>query len=407
MLTIQGGITAPKGFMASGIHCGIKKTSSKKDLALIYSSENCTAAAVYTTNIVKGAPIHVTMTHLKDGYAKAMICNSGNANTCNKDGIEVAEKTCLALADELSISKEDVIVASTGVIGQPLNLKAILDGIPWLVKNLSGNGSNDAGTAIMTTDTVLKEVAVLISIGGREVKIGGIAKGSGMINPNMATLLSFITTDAAISVDMLKKALTESVGKSYNRITVDGDTSTNDMVSIMASGLAQNAVITEKNEDYSIFLSALDYINITLAKMMAKDGEGATKLIICRCNSNNEESAKKIAKTVVSSSLVKTAIFGADANWGRIMCAAGYSGEKFNVDMVDINLSSRAGNINVCENGTGLNFDEALAHEILVQDEIEINITIKNNENDYSSYGIAYGCDLTYDYVKINGDYRT
>lgn len=399
-----GGVTEPKGFLASGIHCGIRRNTEKKDLALIYCTKICDAAAVYTQNLVKGAPIYVTKRNLHNGRAQAMICNSGNANTCNADGEEKAEQTCKALARELKIDAEDIIIGSTGVIGQPLNIKAITDGIPALVKNLSAEGSADAAMAIMTTDLVKKEYAVTFKLGGKNAYIGGIAKGSGMINPNMATMLAFLTTDAAISCELLASALAESVKNTYNMLTIDGDTSTNDMASIMASGLAGNPKITEKNKDYKTFVKALTALNTKIVRSMARDGEGATKLVECRVNgAPNGCTARAAAKSVVSSSLVKAAMFGSDANWGRILCALGYAGKKIDIKKIDVSFISKTGVLDVCRDGAGIPFSEETAKKVLSDDEI----TIEVNLNDGNSKAAAFGCDLTYDYVKINGDYRT
>ncbi|MCX7615444.1 MAG: bifunctional glutamate N-acetyltransferase/amino-acid acetyltransferase ArgJ [Clostridiales bacterium] len=401
---LSGGVCAPKGFKASGIHCGIRKNRTKKDLALIYSEVECATAAVYTTNKVKAAPIYVTMENLEFGIAQAMICNSGNANACAPEGNENARKTCDLIADALKIHKRDVIVASTGVIGERLNIEAIEAAIPDLVKGLATDGSNDAAEAIMTTDTTKKEIAVEIKIGGKPVKIGAIAKGSGMIHPNLGTMLSFVTTDCAITQDMLQKALADSTKRSYNRVSVDGDTSTNDMCAVMANGLAKNDLIEWQDENYKAFLAGLDYVNTYLSRELAKDGEGATKLITCTVkNARGEESAERLAKSVISSSLVKAAMFGSDANWGRVLCAMGYSKAPFRPEYVDIGFSSDAGSISVCINGAGLLFDEDLAKKILSEREIVIEIDLKEGDTEVS----AWGCDLTYDYVKINGDYRT
>ncbi len=400
----KGNVTFPKGFLVSGVYCGIRKNINKLDLALIYSQKECNSAAVYTKNLVKGAPIYVTMESLKNGKAKAVICNSGNANTCNADGIEVANKTCLALAKELNINANDIIIASTGVIGQPLNADTIISGIPSLVSNLSINGGHLVAQAIMTTDLVKKEIAISFKIGQKEVRIGGIAKGSGMINPNMATMLSFITTDIAISSPFLQKALIASTENTYNMVSVDGDTSTNDMVSIMANGLAENEEITKEDENYFAFLSALNFVNSYLCKCIAKDGEGATKLLTCIVeNAPDLETAKLCSKAVISSSLVKTAMFGSDANWGRILCAIGYSKCDIDINKVDISFKSKNGQILVCQNSVGVNFDEIKAKDILISDEIDILIDLKQGKE----LATAWGCDLTYDYVKINGDYRT
>ena len=401
---IKGGVCAAQGFKANGVHCGIRKNRTKKDLALIYSDTLASAAAVYTTNLVKGAPLHVTKMHIEDGKAQAVICNSGNANTCNADGIEVAEKMSELLANEMGIKANDVVVASTGVIGQPLNLEPIKNGIPSLVAGLSENGGNDAAEGIMTTDTTLKEIAVEFEIGGKTCRMGGIAKGSGMIHPNMATMLVFITTDACISSKMLKKALSSDIKNTFNMISVDGDTSTNDMVTVLANGKANNAEITAEGEDFDKFMEALNTVNVYLCRMIAADGEGATKLLECNvCGAKDEENAKIIAKSVICSSLFKAAMFGADANWGRVLCAIGYSGADVDVNKIDVSFKSNKGVLDVCKNGAGIEFSEEKAKEILLEKEIEINITA----GDGNAKASAWGCDLTYDYVKINGDYRT
>ncbi|MBQ2286681.1 MAG: bifunctional glutamate N-acetyltransferase/amino-acid acetyltransferase ArgJ [Clostridia bacterium] len=401
---INGGVCAAKGFKAGGIHCGIRKNRTKRDLSLIVSEKRAAAAAVYTTNHVKGAPLTVTKNHLSDGYAKAVICNSGNANTCNANGVEIAEQTCSLLGAELNISPDDIVVASTGVIGQPLDITPIKNGIPSLVKSLSENGSENAAEGIMTTDTKVKEIAVSFKLGGKTCKIGGIAKGSGMIHPNMATMLVFITTDCAISPEMLKKALSTDIQNTFNMISIDGDTSTNDMVTVLANGMAENAEITADGEDFNIFMKALNTVNIYLCRRIAGDGEGATKLIECKVTgAETPDTAKTVAKSVVCSSLTKAAMFGADANWGRVLCAIGYSGAKVDVGKIDVSFKSSKGEIEVCKNGAGIPFSEEKAKEILLQDEIEIAVSLGSGE--YSS--TAWGCDLTYDYVKINGDYRT
>ena len=401
---INGGVTAPKGFKASGIHCGIRKNKTKKDLALIVAETECDAAGVYTQNLVYGAPITVTRNNIADGKAKAVICNSGIANTCNADGVEKAELMCSLAAETLNLKPTDFVVASTGVIGQPINIEPIKNGLPQLVAELSENGSSDAAEAIMTTDTVKKEFAVEFTLGGKTCKIGAISKGSGMIHPNMATMLCFITTDANIDYTMLKSALLDVVGDSFNMLSVDGDTSTNDTVAVLASGMAENARITEKNDDYACFVNALSAICEKLVKLMAKDGEGATKLVECQVSgAKTKEIAKVCAKSVICSSLVKAAMFGADANWGRILCALGYAGVDINVNKVDVYFKSEGGEILVCKDGAGVEFSEELAKEILVKD--EVYIIVKLNDGEFSAN--AYGCDLTYDYVKINGDYRT
>lgn len=401
---VDGSVTAPQGFTASGVHCGIRKNKNKRDLALIYCEKPCTAAAVYTTNLVKSAPILVTRANLENGTAQAVICNSGNANTCNSDGIEIAEKTCDLIAKALNIDAKDVIVGSTGVIGQKLPIEPIADSIPELVSALSKEGATNAAEAIMTTDLVKKEYAVETEIGGKTVRIGGIAKGSGMIHPNMATMLCFVTTDAAISADMLKIAVKTVADKSFNMVSVDGDTSTNDTLSVMASGLAGNAEITEQNDDYNIFVEALTVLCRKLSKEMAKDGEGASKLLICKVSgAKTEADAKGVAKSVVCSSLLKAAMFGSDANWGRVLCAIGYSGCDVDINKVDVSFASKAGKVDVCKNGAGIDFSEELAKTILIEDEIDIIVEL----NDGNGVAEAYGCDLTYEYVKINGDYRS
>ena len=404
MKTIAGGVCAAKGFTANGIHCGIRHNKTKKDLALIYSSVPATAAAVYTTNLVKGAPLTVTKRHLANGMAQAVICNSGNANTCNADGIEIAEKMSKMTADALSIDPTDIVVASTGVIGQPLPLEPIAAGIPSLAAGLSVDGSDAAAEGIMTTDTVKKEIAVEFEIGGKPCRIGGIAKGSGMIHPKMATMLVFITSDVAISADMLQKALSHDITNTFNMLSVDGDTSTNDMVTVLANGLAQNPIIDRDGEDFAAFCKALNTVTVYLCRTIAGDGEGATKLLECKVSgAADEETAKTVAKSVICSSLLKAAMFGADANWGRVLCAIGYSGAKVDVDKVGVCFRSNKGVIEVCKNGAGIAFSEEKAKEILLEHDIEILVTLDSGE----CAATAWGCDLTYDYVKINGDYRT
>ena len=398
------GVCAPKGFKAGGIHCGIRKNKIKKDVALIVSDVDANAAAVYTTNLVKGAPLVVTKRHLENSVAKAVICNSGNANTCNADGEEVAEKMCQLVADEMGINAEDVVVASTGVIGQPLDITPIKDNMKELCQSISYENGLDAAEAIMTTDTKVKEIAVEFEIDGKICKIGGIGKGSGMIHPNMATMLIFITTDVNISKELLAEALKEDVKDSFNMISVDGDTSTNDMVTILANGMAENKIIDKKDKNYEIFTEALNTITISISRMIAGDGEGATKLLECKVTgAKSKEIAKQVSKSVICSSLFKAAMFGADANWGRVLCAIGYSGADVDVTKVDVNFESAKGIIEVCENGAGVDFSEEKAKEILLENEIIINI----NLNDGEGSATAWGCDLTYDYVKINGDYRT
>lgn len=401
---IEGGVTAAKGFRASGIHCGIRENTDKKDLALIVCDKECTAAAVYTQNLVQGAPIVVTKRNLSNGKARAVICNSGNANTCNADGEEKAQKMCELAAKALHIAPSDMIVASTGVIGMVLPIEPIAPHVEELVDALSTKGSLDAAQAIMTTDTVPKEAAVTVTIGGKPVTIGGIAKGSGMIHPNMATMLSFVTTDAAISTEMLQKALNAAVAESFNMLSVDGDTSTNDTLAILASGLAENPEITEDGPDFTVFTEALTQLCIYLARKMARDGEGATKLIECKVSgAPSIAAARIIAKSVICSSLVKTAMFGEDANWGRILCAIGYAGVQIDISGVDVSICSKAGQLDVCKNGAGIPFSEAFAKEVLAEEEIEVVVTLR----DGTGTAQAYGCDLTYEYVKINGDYRT
>ncbi len=401
---INGGVCAAAGFKAAGVHCGIRKNKLKKDLALIVSDTLCNAAAVYTTNLVKGAPLTVTKNHIANGKAQAVICNSGNANTCNANGIEIAEQMSDLVAKELSINANDVVVASTGVIGQPLDITPIAEGIPVLANTLSYDGSQDAAEAIMTTDTIDKQIAVEFNIGGKVCRMGGIAKGSGMIHPNMATMLVFITTDAAISSDMLQKALSGDIANTFNMLSIDGDTSTNDMVTVLANGMAENDEITAEGEDFDTFMKALNTVTVNLCRVIAGDGEGATKLLECKVSgANTLDTAKTVAKSVICSSLLKAAMFGADANWGRVLCAIGYSGAQVDVTKIDVSFISNKGEILVCQNGAGVDFSEEKAKEILLQKEIVIDV--KLNNGNFSS--TAWGCDLTYDYVKINGDYRT
>ena len=404
--SIDGGsVTSPLGFTANGICAGVKPSNTtKKDLALIYCEKVCNSAAIFTKNLVKSDTIYVTKKHLENGTAQAVVVNSGNANACNPDGYEKAEKMCKLAASALGVDENDVIVASTGVIGQPLPIEPIEKGIENLKGTLSKDGGTFAAEAIMTTDTVKKEWAVETVLGGKKVTIGGIAKGSGMIHINMGTTLSFVTTDAAISAEMLKSALKEAADVSYNMVSVDGDTSTNDTLAIMASGLAGNAEITEKNEDYKTFVKVLTDAFKKVAKKLAADGEGATKLLICKVSgAKDEQDAKTIAKSIICSSLVKAAMFGADANCGRILCAVGYSGAEVDVHKIDVSYKSAKGEILVCKDGNGLAFDEDKAKEILLEKEIEIIVSLR----DGNGIAEAYGCDLTYDYVKINGDYRT
>lgn len=404
MEIIQGGVCAAKGYKANGIHCGIRKNRDKKDLSLIVSDVPASAAAVYTTNLVKGAPLTVTKKHLENGVAQAVICNSGNANTCNADGVTIAEKMCELVSDKLGISADDIVVASTGVIGQPLDIEPIKAGIPELSDGLNYNGSSAASEGIMTTDTHQKEIAVEFELGGKMCRIGGIAKGSGMIHPNMATMLVFITSDVAISPEMLKKALASDIQNTFNMLSIDGDTSTNDMVTVLANGLAGNKEIVEENDDFAVFMKALNTITVNLCREIAGDGEGATKLLECKVSGAESLSvAKTVAKSVVCSSLLKAAMFGADANWGRVLCAIGYSGADVDVSKIDVAFKSKSGTISVCKNGSGVDFSEEKAKEILLEKEIEILV----NLNSGNASSVAWGCDLTYDYVKINGDYRT
>ncbi len=400
---IQGGVCAAAGFTANGVHCGIRKNKTKLDLSLIYSDVPASAAAVYTQNLVKGAPLTVTKAHIADGYARAVICNSGNANTCNANGVEIAEETCALVGKALQIPASDVVVASTGVIGQPLDITPIANGIPALVAGL-GAHSDLACEGIMTTDIHPKEISFAFTAGGKTCHIGGIAKGSGMIHPNMATMLVFVTTDCAISPKMLQKALSEDVKSSFNMISIDGDTSTNDMVSVLANGKAENATIDGEGEDFTAFCEALHAVTADLCRKIGADGEGATKLLECQVTGGKtEEDAKIVAKSVICSSLFKAAMFGADANWGRVLCAIGYSGADVDVHKVGVSFRSKKGTVCVCEKGAGVPFSEEKAKEILLESEIEVLISLHDGEGK----AVAWGCDLTYDYVKINGDYRT
>ncbi len=404
MKIISGGVCAAKGFTANGVHCGIRHNRTKRDLALIYSEVPATAAAVYTTNLVKGAPLVVTKKHIENGIASAVICNSGNANTCNANGIEIAEKMSDLVASALNIPADDVVVASTGVIGQPLSIEPIKKGMDDLAKGLSRDNGLLAAEAIMTTDVAVKEIAVEFNIGDKVCHIGGIAKGSGMIHPNMATMLVFITSDVSISSDMLSKALKSDIKETFNMISIDGDTSTNDMVVVLANGLAENKMIESEGKDFEEFMKALNTVNVSLCRMIAGDGEGATKLLECSVKGAKEQSiAKTVAKSVICSSLTKAAMFGADANWGRVLCAIGYSGADVDVNKIDVRFISSKGEIAVCKNGSGVDFSEEKAKEILLEKEITIAVNL--NDGEFSSK--AWGCDLTYDYVKINGDYRT
>ena len=422
---VEGGVCAAKGFKANGICCGLRHqaltdegateqnlaangvnddTPKKNDLAMIFADKMCNVAAVYTTNKVKGAPILVTKKNIADGHAQAVIVNSVNANTCNADGVEKAEAMCRLAADALHIKASDVVVASTGVIGQILPIEPIANGVPALAEGLSYEGNKEAMHAIMTTDTREKEIAVEFVVDGKTCHLGGMLKGSGMIRPNMATTLTFLTTDCAISPEMIQQALSDVVRLTLNRVSVDGDTSTNDMVCVMANGMAGNAEITKENADYTTFRGALYAILLNLARMCAADGEGATKLIECVVsNADSEDTAEIIAKSVIMSSLFKAAMFGADANWGRIACAMGYSAAKYDVNLVDVDLASCKGKIAVARKGCGIPFSEDKAKEILLEDEIQVLISMGCGDK----AAVAWGCDLTYNYVKINGDYRS
>lgn len=401
---VEGGVCAPKGFTAGGVHAGIRKNPEKKDLALIFADRECAAAAVYTKNKVKGAPLKVTAAHLENGRARAVLCNSGNANTCNADGIYIAEEMCKSAAEIFNIDENDIIIASTGVIGQPLPIEPVKASMGALKESLSLKGSPDAASAIMTTDTKLKEAAISFELQGKACFIGGIAKGSGMIHPNMATMLCFVTTDVAISPELLKEACRETADDTFNMISVDGDTSTNDMFTIMASGEAGNTLIEERGEDYDMFKEALFTLCRKLSKELAADGEGATKLLECTVKgAPDKATAGKIAKSVVCSNLLKAAMFGKDANWGRILCAIGYTDGDFDVSKAGVSIASSAGRITVCRDGAGVPFSEAEALKILSENEILIEADLCQGEGEAT----AWGCDLTYDYVRINGDYRT
>lgn len=404
MEIISGGVTAAKGFLASGIHCGIRKNKTKPDLALIYSTVPCTAAAVYTTNLVKGAPIGVTRKNLENGTAQAVIVNSGNANTCNADGSEKAQAMCEIAGGILDIAPEDVVVASTGVIGQVLPIDPIKNAAQQLKEALSPQGSLAAATAIMTTDTTPKEAAIQVEIGGKTVHIGGIAKGSGMIHPNMATMLGFVTTDCAISTPMLQKAISAVTESTFNMISIDGDSSTNDTFAVLANGMAENIEITTENADYDTFLQGLGMVCRSLSLLLAGDGEGATKLLICKAEGAADmKTAKTVAKGVICSTLLKAAMFGEDANWGRVLCAIGYSGAQVDVEKISLSFLSENGEVRVCENGAGIPFSEEQAAKVLSAREITLAVGLHSG----NACAEAYGCDLTYDYVKINGDYRT
>lgn len=402
---VNGGVCAAEGFTAGGVIAGIKAgNTTKRDLAMIYCAERCKTAALFTSNKVKGAPIIVSKEHLKDGYAQAVIVNSGNANTCNPDGIEIAEEMCNLTAEALDIDPNDVLVGSTGVIGQKLDIKPIRNMIPTLAKSLSVKNSGDAVEAIMTTDTRKKEIAVEFELDGRKCHVGGISKGSGMINPNMATMLAFITTDVAIAGELLEKALRKVNYLTYSMVSVDGDTSTNDTLILMSSGLAKNKEIICEDKDYEIFENALYAVMMNLARETARDGEGATKLIECIVNgAPSEKAARAAAKSVISSNLVKAALFAADANWGRILCALGYADADFDIDKVSVELASAKGKLTVCTDGAGIAFSEETAAEILSEDEVKILVDLHDGFNS----AVAWGCDLTFDYVKINAEYRT
>ena len=404
MKKIEGGVCAAKGYRAAGVHCGIRKNQTKKDLALIVSDVPAAAAGVYTTNLVKGAPIAVTKENIADGVAQAIVCNSGNANTCNANGVEIAQGMCALVEKFAGVKAEDVIVASTGVIGQPLSLEPIESGMPQLAAALSAGGGLSAAQAIMTTDTFAKEAAVAFELSGKTCRIGGIAKGSGMIHPNMATMLCFVTTDCAISAAMLQKAIKKAADTTFNMISVDGDTSTNDTLTVMANGAAENAEITAEGAAFDTFCEALTAVCKKLSMMMAGDGEGATKLLICKTTgAKDRETAKTVAKSVICSSLLKAAMFGEDANWGRVLCAIGYAGADIDIHKVDVAFESANGRVDVCENGAGIEFSEEEAAHVLHTGEIAILVDLK----DGNAQAEAFGCDLTYDYVKINGDYRT
>ena len=401
---VDGGVCAAKGFKASGIWCGIRANRTKRDLALIVSEAPCAAAAIYTQNKVKGAPILVTQEHLENGTAQAVLYNSGNANTCNADGEFIAHAMCESAANALKLSEDDFIIASTGVIGRPLPLEPITKAMPSLVSALRADGGTEAAEAIMTTDTLRKEVAVSFDLEGRVCTVGGIAKGSGMIHPNMATMLCFVTSDTAISPEMLRKACKVVADETFNMISVDGDTSTNDMMSVMANGLAGNDRIESENAGYFKFVQALTMVCRQLAKLIAADGEGATKLLECTVlGAPDKETAKKVAKSVVCSNLLKAAMFGADANWGRVLCAIGYTDADFDISRIAVEFSSKAGTVQVCEGGAGVAFSEETAKQVLLESEIHIEIDMDQGVGQAT----AWGCDLTYDYVKINGDYRT
>ena len=403
---VDGGVCAAKGFVANGINCGLNSDKNKNDLGMVYSSTVCNAAAVYTQNKVKGAPILVTKEHLKatGGKAMAVVVNSKNANTCNADGVEKAERICELAADALGIDADMIINASTGVIGQIIPIEPFEEHMKELAGGLSADGNDKAANAIMTTDTVDKQVAVEFTLGGKTCRLGGMAKGSGMIHPNMATTLNFITTDVAISADMIQKALSEIVKVTYNCLSIDGDTSTNDTLSVMANGLAGNEEIVTENDDYVIFKKALYIVMECMTMMLASDGEGASKMLECTVSgAPDQDTAIIVAKSIIRSPLTKCAMFGEDANWGRILCAIGYAEADFDIDKVDVDLESEKGIVEVCRNGSGIPFSEEKASEVLSEDDIYINVNLSQGE----ASAKAWGCDLTYDYVKINGDYRS
>lgn len=403
---IDGGVCAATGFRANGLNCGLNPKKEKNDLCLVASDVICSAAAVYTLNKVKGAPILVTKKHLlaTKNQSRAVIANSKNANTCNADGEEIAEAMCALAANKLGINKNEVIVASTGVIGQPLPIEPIKNSIDELVKGLGYDKNLLAANAIMTTDTQKKEVAVEFFLDGKKCRIGAMAKGSGMIHPNMATTLNFITTDVSISPEMAQSALSEITKITYNCLSIDGDTSTNDMVCILANGLAKNKTIDSAGKDFDIFKQGLYIVMSEITKMLAKDGEGATKLLECTCKGAPDlDTAIIVAKSVIRSPLFKCAMFGEDANWGRILCAIGYAEAEFDINKVSVSISSEKGIINVCKDGSGVAFSEDEASVVLSAEDIFINIDLKQG----NAQAKAWGCDLTYDYVKINGDYRS
>lgn len=403
---IDGGVCAAKGFLANGLNSGINPNKEKNDMCLVYSEELCTAAGVFTQNKVKGAPVIVSQNHLlkSGGHARAVLANSKNANTCNFDGIEIAEGACSIFAEKLGILPEEVIVGSTGVIGQRLSLEPFKNSADQLIRGLSSDGNDKAANAIMTTDTFMKQVAVEFEIDGVTCRLGGMAKGSGMIHPNMATTLNFLTSDVAISSEMIKEALSEVVKVTYNCLSIDGDQSTNDTATLMANGLAGNLEINKKDESYEVFKQALYIVMMNLTKLLAKDGEGATKLLECTVKGSPDvDTAIIIAKSVICSPLLKCAMFGEDANWGRILCAIGYADAEFDINKVDVDIQSNEGIIFVCENGAGIPFSEEEAAKVLSADEISIIVNLKQGESEAK----AWGCDLTYDYVKINGDYRS